>query len=67
MSEFSNEATPLSVEALKKATEILKEMLTEAGVPILISGPLYVSCPHNRLDEDGICRVCGEDCRGFHS
>ena len=22
------------------------------------------SCAHERLDEDGICRKCGEDCRG---
>lgn len=21
-------------------------------------------CPHDRLDEDGICRACGEDRRG---
>jgi len=20
-------------------------------------------CPHDRLDEDGICRRCGKDCR----
>lgn len=24
-------------------------------------------CRHERLDEDGICRSCGEDCRGAHS
>ena|ERR1700683_3378328 len=22
-------------------------------------------CPHDRLDEDGICRRCGADCRGI--
>lgn len=22
-------------------------------------------CPHDRLDEDGICRQCGKDCRGI--
>lgn len=24
-------------------------------------------CTHERLNEDGICRSCGEDCRGIHS
>lgn len=24
-------------------------------------------CPHDRLNEDGICRACGQDCRGIHS
>lgn len=23
------------------------------------------SCSHERLDEDGICRRCGADCRGL--
>jgi hypothetical protein len=23
-------------------------------------------CPHERLNEDGICRTCGKDCRGSH-
>jgi hypothetical protein len=22
-------------------------------------------CPHERLNEDGICRRCGSDCRGI--
>jgi len=25
-----------------------------------------VLCDHARLDEDGICRTCGADCRGAH-
>jgi rubrerythrin len=24
-------------------------------------------CTHDRLNEDGYCRTCGEDCRGIHS
>lgn len=24
-------------------------------------------CPHDRLNEDGVCRACGEDCSGCHS
>lgn len=24
------------------------------------------ACKHDRLNEDGICRVCGDDCRGIH-
>ena len=27
----------------------------------------FPACKHERLNEDGICRACGEDCRGFHS
>ena len=23
-------------------------------------------CSHERLNEDGICRGCGQDCRGAH-
>jgi hypothetical protein len=23
------------------------------------------TCPHDRLNEDGICRACGADCRGI--
>jgi hypothetical protein len=26
-----------------------------------------VRCSHDRLTEEGICRACGEDCRGIHS
>lgn len=26
---------------------------------------LNPSCQHDRLDEDGICRNCGADCRGM--
>jgi hypothetical protein len=24
-------------------------------------------CKHERLNEEGVCRSCGEDCRGIHS
>ncbi len=26
---------------------------------------LYTECVHARLDENGICRACGKDCRGI--
>jgi predicted house-cleaning noncanonical NTP pyrophosphatase (MazG superfamily) len=27
----------------------------------------FAECKHERLNEEGICRTCGEDCRGIHS
>lgn len=28
-------------------------------------GPYGGGCNHDRLNEDGICRTCGKDCRGI--
>lgn len=31
---------------------------------VFVTTPL-LACRHIRLDEDGICRSCGKDCRGI--
>lgn len=39
----------------------------ESGVHVTEVGKWSEACKHENLDMDGICKKCGEDCRGFHS
>jgi hypothetical protein len=34
--------------------------------PTVEAGETPAKCPHEHLDMDGICKTCGEDCRGIH-
>ena len=52
-------------EVLRQQTAVNKQMFpnSPAVVVPMPQGNGKV-CRHDRLDEDGICRACGEDCRG---
>jgi hypothetical protein len=56
-----------------KHTEDVDTYMLPGGTLLLWTGRRWKSvnavivpavCPHDRLNEDGICRRCGADCRG---
>lgn len=51
--QFLKKPTKLSESYLGKIIEAIKEELR------------LDLCKHDRLNEDGICRACGFDCRGI--
>lgn len=42
-----------------------KQEALEFRVKTLEAGVAGVVCRHTRLDADGICHICGTDCRGI--
>jgi hypothetical protein len=58
--EMSRINDPVFMERIRKK-QVSKEI---AGIGNAKGVP---RCKHERLTEDGICRTCGEDCRGIHS
>lgn len=57
----------------REAFEEFSQIAPKTGLQFIVTrvtkGPLFIGdslpCQHERLNEDGICRECGADCRGI--